>query len=233
MKTAIISGGSRGIGSACVRMFAESGYRVIFTYKNSGEEAGKLARGCGAEAVRCDMADPGAVSGVLGGVEADALVCCAGVSVTGLIQDMTDRDYDCIFDNNVRSVFNAVRAVVPGMIRRQRGSVVTVSSIWGRIGGSCESLYSASKGAVIAFTKALAQELGPSGIRVNCVAPGNIVTDMTLPLGEETLRSIADDTPLGRNGTPEDIASAVLWLASDASAFVTGQVLGADGGWRG
>lgn len=233
MKTVIITGGSRGIGAACVEAFAQSGWDVVFTYKNSAEKAKELKDASGARAVRCDMADPAAVKAALGSIDADALVCCAGVARSGLIQDMTDDDYDYLFDNNVRSVFNAVRAAVPGMIRRQSGCITAVSSVWGDVGGSCEALYSASKGAVSSLAKALAKELGPSGIRVNCVSPGNIITDMTLPLGEETLRDIAGDTPLCRNGRPEDVAAAILWLSSDGASFITGQTVGVDGGWRG
>ena len=161
----------------------------------------------------------------------DTLVCCAGIAQQKQIQDITDADWDDMFDVNVKGVYRCIQAVLPDMLRRNRGCIVTLSSMWGQVGASCESHYAASKAAVIALTQSLAKELGPSGIRVNCVAPGVIETDMTAPLGRDTLDALAQDTPLGRNGTPDDVARAISYLCSDAAAFVTGHTLSVNGGF--
>ena len=161
----------------------------------------------------------------------DTLVCCAGIAQQKQIQDITDADWDDMFDVNVKGVYRCIQAALPDMLRRNRGCIVTLSSMWGQVGASCESHYAASKAAVIALTQSLAKELGPSGIRVNCVAPGVIETDMTAPLGRDTLDALAQDTPLGRNGTPDDVARAISYLCSDAAAFVTGHTLSVNGGF--
>ena len=155
-------------------------------------------------------------------------MCNAGICYTGLMQDMPEADWDRIFDVNVKGIYHCVNAFLPGFLENQSGSIVTVSSMWGQVGASCEVAYSATKGAVIAMTKALAQELGPSGIRVNCVAPGVVLTDMCANVEPEILNDLASQASLGRNGTPEDIAKAILYLAD--APFVTGQVLGVSGG---
>ena len=159
----------------------------------------------------------------------DILICCAGICWYGLLQSMEEEAWDRIFDVNVKGVYNCVRAAMPGFLEHQRGSIVTVSSMWGRVGASCEAAYSATKGAVIALTKALAKELGPSGIRVNCVAPGVILTDMCANVSPEVLEELAEEAPLGRNGTPEDVARAMEYLA--LAEFITGHVLNVDGGF--
>ena len=161
----------------------------------------------------------------------DVLVNCAGVSDTRLLIDSTKDDYDFVFDTNMRGTYNTCKLVGREMLSNQSGKIINISSIWGLRGGSCESVYSASKGAIIAFTKALAKELGPNGINVNAVAPGFIQTDMTKYVTEEIRQEIMDNSALGRLGTPEDVASVVLFLASEKSEFVTGQVIGVDGGW--
>ena len=241
-RVALITGGSRGIGAACVRLFAERGYAVVFLYRSSGDAAGALVeelRGKGHDAAcwRCDVSDGEQVKSTIAEIlrlyhRVDVLVNNAGVAHIGLMTDMAEADWNRVFDTNIGGVFHVTQAVLPGMISRRQGSVVNVSSMWGEAGASCEVAYSAAKAAVIGFTKALAREVGPSGVRVNCVSPGLIATDMNAELDEDALRALADETPLGRVGTPEEVAQAALWLAEDGAAFVTGQVLGVSGGLR-
>ena len=161
----------------------------------------------------------------------DVLVNCAGVSDTRLLIDSTKEDYDFVFDINMRGTYNTCKLVGREMLSNQSGKIINISSIWGVLGGSCESVYSASKGAIIAFTKALAKEFGPNGINVNAVAPGFIQTDMTKNVTEEIRREIMNNSALGRLGTPEDVAGVVSFLASEKSNFITGQVISVDGGW--
>ena len=227
----LISGGSRGIGAACVRKFAREGWPVSLLYPTSPEQAESLCQETGAEALCADVADPAAVREAVAGRSFDALAACAGIASYGLFQLLPDADWERLLAVNLGGVRNCIGAVLPGMLHRHAGSIVTLGSVWGEVGGSCEAAYSASKGAISALTKALAKELGPSGIRVNCVSPGVIRTDMTERLGEETLRSLAEETPLGRIGTPEDVADAVYFLISEQARFITGQVLGVGGGF--
>jgi 3-oxoacyl-[acyl-carrier protein] reductase len=175
------------------------------------------------------VADCAAVKAALSGIDADVLICNAGIVHYGLMSMMEEAAWDRIFDVNVKGIFNCVNAAMPAFLRKQRGSVITVSSMWGQVGASCEAAYSATKGAVIALTKALAKELGPSGIRVNCVAPGVIETDMCASVDPEILASMAEENCVGRNGTPEDVAKAMVYLAD--AEFVTGQVLPVNGGY--
>ena len=240
LKTVWITGGSRGIGAAAVREFARAGWRAAFSYRSSEKAARALVQELAAEghtalAVRADMCVRAEVDACVREIHAafgpvDALVCNAGVAQQKLFQDITDADWDFIFDGNLKSAFYAVQAVLPDFFAAQKGSVVTVSSVWGVTGASCESHYAAAKSGLIGLTKSLAQELGPSGVRVNCVAPGVIDTDMNRGHSAETMRALAEETPLCRIGTPEEAAKAVFFLASDASAFITGQVLGVAGG---
>lgn len=226
----VITGGSRGIGAEAVRRFSALGHRVAFLYEKRHDAARAVAAETGAEAVCCDVADPEAVRAAFAALpEPDLLITCAGIAYAGLIQDTTDDQWRRIFDVNVGGVFHAVRAVVPGMVRRQRGCILTVASIWGQCGASMEVPYSATKGAVIAMTKALAQELGPSHIRVNCIAPGAVQTDMIAGYSAEALEAFRQETPLELLGTPAHIADAMVYLAS--AEFVTGQVLGVNGGY--
>jgi len=190
----------------------------------------------GAHAVCCDLSDSAAVQAMCGEIlrvyhRVDALVLSAGVSYTGLLTDMTDAQWHTVMDVNVSGAFYLIRALAPGMVSGRCGSIVTVSSMWGRVGASCEAAYSASKAALIGLTRALAKELGPSGVRVNCIAPGVIDTKMMDEHSEETKAILADETPLGRLGTPQDVAAAAAFLLSDEAAFITGQVLGVDGGY--
>lgn len=229
MKRVFITGGSRGIGAACVRAFAGRGDAVTFTYNKSEAAALALAREVGACAVRCDVTDIPALEGAIQAAgDVDVLINNAGISHVGLITDITYEEYRELFAVNTDAAFFATRAALPAMIRRGSGAVINISSMWGQVGASCEVAYSASKAALIGFTKALGREVGPSGVRVNCIAPGVIATDMNAHLSETDLAALAEETPLCRIGKPEEVARAALFLA-DAD-FVTAQVLGVDGG---
>ncbi len=240
MKSVLITGGSRGIGAAAARAFAREGYAVAVNYCRSRDTAEALAAqlrrdGAPALALGADVSDPAQAEDLVRRAQEelgclDVLVCNAGVSWTGLLSEMPDEDWRRVFAVNVDGVFYCVRAALPDMIRRKSGRIITLSSMWGVTGGSCEAAYSAAKAAVIGLTKALAKELGPSGITVNCVAPGVIDTDMNRALTPEDLDALAEQTPLGRIGTPEEAARAVLFLASDGADFLTGQVLQPNGG---
>ena len=240
-RIAVVTGGSRGIGAAVCAQLAREGYSVAVGCTAHKAQAQALAaslraQGCNALAVRADVRSREQVESLFAAVRAqlgvpDTLVCCAGIAQQKQIQDITDADWDDMFDVNVKGVYRCIQAALPDMLRRNRGCIVTLSSMWGQVGASCESHYAASKAAVIALTQSLAKELGPSGIRVNCVAPGVIETDMTAPLGRDTLDALAQDTPLGRNGTPDDVARAISYLCSDAAAFVTGHTLSVNGGF--
>ena len=230
MQTVVITGGSRGIGRAAVELFAARGDRVYFLYEKNQTAAQAVSQATGAQAIRCDVADTQAVQAAFAGLsDVDILICNAGICHYGLMQSMEEKDWDRIFAVNVKGIYNCVGAALPSFLKKHRGSIVTVSSMWGRVGASCEAAYSATKGAVIALTKALAKELGPSGIRVNCVAPGVILTDMCAQVEPEILEEMAQDTPVGRNGTPADVAQAMAYLAD--AEFVTGNVLNVDGGY--
>ena len=230
MKTVVITGGSRGIGAAAVERFAAAGDRVYFLYEKNHEAAKAVARKTDATAICCDVADSNAVRAAFAQIpDVDVLVCNAGICHSGLMSQMPESDWDRIFDVNVKGMYTCINAAMPHFLKKHAGSIVTVSSMWGQVGASCEAAYSATKGAVIALTKALAQELGPSGIRVNCVAPGVILTDMCANVDPGILAEMAEQTPVGRNGTPEDVAKAIEYLAS--AEFVTGQVLSVNGGY--
>ena len=226
----VVTGGSRGIGAATVRLLAARGDDVTFLYAKSDEAAAALSRETGARGIRADVADGEAVRAAFreaGAVQ--GLINCAGIAHQGLISQITEEEWDRLFAVNVRGIYHCVNAALPSMLHEQAGSIVNVASMWGQVGASCEVCYSATKGAVIAMTKALAKELGPSGIRVNCVAPGIIETDMLACYDREVLDELAEETPLGRNGTPEDVAKAIVQLLD--APFVTGQVLGVSGGF--
>ena len=230
MSTVMITGGSRGIGAAAVRLFAARGDQVYFLYEKDHAAAQAVAESTGATPICCDVADTQAVNAAFARLpELDILICNAGIVHYGLMSMMAESDWDRIFQVNVKGIYNCVNAATSLFLQKQAGSIVTVSSMWGQVGASCEAAYSATKGAVIALTRALAKELGPSGIRVNCVAPGVILTDMCASVDPEVLAEMAEETPVGRNGTAEDVAKAFAYLAE--ADFVTGQVIPVNGGY--
>ena len=229
LQTVVVTGGSRGIGAAVVERFAARGDRVYFLYEKNHEAARTVAEKTGAVPICCDVADAAAVKEAFVQIpEVDILVCNAGICWYGLLSTMPEDAWDRLFHVNVKGIYHCINAATPLFLQKHRGSVVTVSSMWGQVGASCEAAYSAAKGAVIALTKALAKELGPSGIRVNCVAPGVILTDMCANVDPQVLAELAEEAPVGRNGQAEDVAKAVEYLAD--AEFVTGQILGVSGG---
>ena len=230
MRTVVITGGSRGIGAAAVREFAARGDRVFFLYEKNHAAAKSVAAQTGATAICCDVADGEAVKAAFSQIpDVDILICNAGIMHFGLLSMMEESIWDRLFAVNVKGIYHCVNAAMPSFLKKHRGCVITVSSMWGQVGASCEAAYSATKGAVIALTKALAKELGPSGIRVNCVAPGVILTDMCANVEPDILQEMAEETPVGRNGKPEDVAKAFSYLAD--AEFVTGDVLSVSGGY--
>ena len=238
-KIALVTGSSRGIGRAVARKLAAEGYAVCVNYRVRQDCAEALVAeltgaGCRAMAVQADVSVRQQVNEMVRRVEdafgpVSLLVNNAGVSEQSMFQDVSDEMWHRYFAVNVDGAFYASQAVLPPMLHRHAGCIINISSIWGLRGASCEVTYSCTKHAIIGLTRSLAMELAPSGIRVNCVAPGVIETDMVKVLGEETLKDLAEQTPLGRLGKPEDIAAAVAYLASDKASFVTGQVLAVDG----
>lgn len=240
-RSALVTGASRGIGRAVAAVLAREGWAVCVNYLERRDAAESLVRelraqGRAAMAFQADIADREsadacvrAASEELGPVE--LLVNNAGISRQGLFQDLDDAAWDRLLAVNLTGPRNAVLAVLPHMLSEKRGCIVNISSMWGLRGASCEAAYAATKAGVIGLTRSLALELAPSGIRVNCVAPGCVETDMVRVLGEDTRRMLAEETPLGRLGRPEDVAEAVAFLASEKAAFITGQVLAADGGF--
>ena len=230
MSTVVITGGSRGIGAGAVERFAQRGDRVFFLYEKEHAAAKAVAEKTGAEAICCDVSDGAAVKAAFERIgDVDILICNAGIMHFGLLSMMEEETWDRLFDVNVKGIFHCVNAAMPSFLKKHSGCIITVSSMWGQVGASCEAAYSATKGAVIALTKALAKELGPSGIRVNCVAPGVILTDMCAHVEPEILAQLAEEAPIGRNGTVEDVAKAFTYLAD--AQFVTGQVLPVNGGF--
>lgn len=238
MSTVIITGSARGTGAATAALFADMGYNVVINYNTSEKEALELQKKLGEKSIAVHADVSTAEGAELLFAEAkkkfgfvDVLVNNAGVAQQKLFTDITKADYDRMFDCNVRSVFNCCQCALPDMIHNKYGRIINISSMWGVTGASCEVHYSASKAAVIGLTKALAREVAPSGITVNCIAPGVIDTPMNKGFDGETMAQLREETPVGRIGTPGDVARAVAFLADPNSSFITGQVLGVDGGF--
>lgn len=239
MKTVVITGGTRGIGRETVKLFAREGYRVAFLYLNSNDKAQELVDEVkeygDVMAVKCDVSDLSQVESAFNKIRSEfgkiyALVNNAGIAQQKLFTDITAQEWERMMGVNAGGVFNCCRAVLPDMIHEKDGRIINISSMWGQVGASCEVHYSASKAAVIGLTKALAKEVGPSGITVNCIAPGVIDTDMMSTFPDDVKKELSDETPLCRLGTSSDVAKAVLFLAGDGASFITGQVIGVNGG---
>ncbi len=236
MKNVLITGGSRGIGRACVEKFAREGFMVSFIYNNSDAQADELSAKTGAYAIKADISDPDeARAAVAKAIEkmgsVDILVNNAGISLIKLFTDTTDEDYYNIMNTNIGGTFFVTREVARNMISNHFGRIVNIGSMWGKVGASCEVAYSASKAAVEGFTKALAKELGLSGITVNCIEPGVIDTEMNTALDENTLKELCDETPIGRIGDACELAEFIFTIATEKSGFLTGQIIGFDGGF--
>ncbi len=241
LKNVLITGASRGIGRAASLLFAKNGYTVLVNYLNNESKATELcceikAFGGHALPLRFDVSNKEAAhNAILDATnkvgKIHTLINNAGISFDGLLTDTSENNWNRIFAVNVNGAYNCVTELLPDMIGKKRGCIINVSSIWGLVGASCEVAYSASKAAVIGFTKALAKEVGPSNVRVNCIAPGVIDTDMNSCYTISDMEALKNETPLGRIGTPEDIASLMLFLASDSASFITGQVISSNGGF--
>jgi 3-oxoacyl-[acyl-carrier protein] reductase len=236
MKNVLIVGGSRGIGRACVEKFAREGFMVSFIYNNSDAQADELSAKTGAYAIKADISDPNeARAAVAKAIDemgsVDILVNNAGISLIKLFTDTTDEDYYNVMNTNIGGTFFVTREVAKNMISNHFGRIVNIGSMWGKAGASCEVAYSASKAAVEGFTKALAKELGLSGITVNCIEPGVINTEMNASLDENTLKELCDETPIGRIGDAYEIAEFIFTIATEKSGFLTGQIIGFDGGF--
>lgn len=232
----LISGGDRGIGAAAARAFAAAGYQVAVLYHQNAAAAAALEQQLpGCIAIQCDVASRASCELAFHAVEqamgrVDVLVCNAGIAQQKLFTDITPAEWQRMLDVNLSGAFHLCQLALPGMIRRKQGRILTVSSMWGQTGGSCEVHYSAAKAGLIGLTKALAKEEGPSGITVNCVAPGVIETDMMAAFTAEDKAALAEETPVGRLGTPEEVAKLLVFLAGEDAGYITGQVFGVNGG---
>lgn len=238
---ALVTGGSGGIGQAIALRLSLAGCRVLVNYQHNEAATAQLcaqiqAGGGQAIAIQADVSQPEHVAAMFATAQAafgpvDILVNNAGLSHFGLITDITPTEWRRLFAVNVDGAFHCIQSALPSMVHNKQGCIINISSIWGIVGGSCEAAYSATKGAMIALSKALAKELGPSGVRVNCVAPGVIETAMNSRLNPTELAGLREETPLGCIGQPQDVAETVAWLASDAARFITGQVISPNGGF--
>ena len=236
-KVVLVTGGSRGIGAAAVEAFVQAGCRVALNYRASTAAAKALAARWPGQVllVQADVADPAQVEEMFHTVEAvfgpvEVLVCNAGIAQQKLFTDITPEEWQHMLDVNLSGAFHLCQLALPGMIRRKAGRILTVSSMWGQTGGSCEVHYSAAKAGLIGLTKALAKEEGPSGITVNCVAPGVIDTDMMAAFTAEDKAALAEETPVGRLGSADEVAQLLVFLAGESAGYITGQVFGVNGG---
>ena len=236
MKKVVITGGSRGIGRACVELFSDNDCAVAFIYRSNDEAAEDCADATGAYPIKADLSDPEEAQWAydkaveyLGGI--DVLVNNAGISESELVTDMTDSHWAKMINTNLSSAFYMSRAATADMVRQQSGNIINIGSVWGRCGASCESAYSASKAGLRGLTLSLAKELGPSGIRVNCVEPGVIDTDMNACYDDDDIDALCEETPLYRIGDPSEVAELVYFLASEKASFITAQIIGVDGGF--
>ena len=240
-RTVLVTGSSRGIGRAIAKAFAKQGDRVVINYIEQKEAAEQVKEeivrdGGRAIVVQCDVSDEQQVKKMITTIEhkfspVEVLVNNAGIAEMALFTDIETSTWERMFDVNVKGMYLCCKYVLPGMISRKKGKIVNISSVWGLVGASCETHYSATKGAILAFTKALAKEEGPSNIQVNAVAPGAVLTDMLSGFDEETLQMVADETPAGRLGQPEDIAETVVFLSSEKANVITGQIISPNGGF--
>ena len=234
MRNVIVTGGTRGIGAAVSREFIKNGDRVFAVYEKNDKAAQEFAADTGAIIIKADVSKKDGVSAVFNEVrkygKTDVLINNAGISEIKPFADITESDWDKIFCVNAKSAFLMSKEALSDMLVDKKGKIINISSIWGQTGGSCEVHYSASKAALIGFTKALAKELGLSGIQVNCVAPGVIKTDMNAHLSDDDISALKEEIPLNRIGIPEEVAKTVFFLASDAASYITGQVFGVNGG---
>lgn len=239
MKTAVVFGASGGIGKACVKALLEKGWNVYAGFNTNPRELEEIKNGIYRDnlvSFQCDISSLNetrkifdAVNSKFGSVE--AVINCSGISMRGLIQDLTPEELSLLIDTNIKGSYNVCRCAVESMLKNHRGSIVNMSSMWGETGASFEVAYSMTKAAVIGLTKALAKEVGPSGIRVNCISPGLIETPMNREIDEESKKIICEETPLMRIGTPLDVANTAVFLSEDTSSFITGQIIGVNGGY--
>ena len=239
-KVALVTGGSKGIGAAIVKQLCEDGYSVAINYNTSEQRALSLCSFCTSEGypvlpVKCDVSVAAEVDKMFSEIEeklgkVDVLVNNAGVSLWGLFDTVSDEEFAKVTGINLTGTFNCTRRAVPAMLQKKYGRIINISSVWGQVGASCEAVYSASKAGIIGLTKALAKEYAPSGITVNCIAPGVIDTEMMSRFSEEERAAICEEIPLGRMGTPEEVARAVSFFADEKNAYITGQILGVNGG---
>ena len=240
MKTALVTGGSRGIGAAAAKELARLGFKVCVNYVSNEGAAHEVERqikafGGTCRSYRADISNPSEVERMFSLIESemgsvDVLVNNAGISYIGLLQDMSESDIRRQINVNLFGAIYCSKCAAPDMIHKKDGVIINLSSMWGEVGASCEAVYSACKAGIIGFTKALAKELGPSGIRVNCVSPGVISTDMNSELSDETISELCEETPLLRIGTPDDVGKMIAFLASDDASFITGQIVSVNGG---
>lgn len=231
-KTVLINGGSRGIGAAIVKAFSKKGYQVFFTYAKSEESARMLANETGATAILADSRNESEIKNAVSVAgEVDILVNNAAVSSFSLLTDLSSSEWENLVSLNLTAPFLYCREALPHMIRNKWGRIINIVSMWGETGASCEAAYSATKAGLIGLTKALAKEVGPSSVTVNAVSPGLIDTEMNARLSSEDRSTLIEETPLSRIGSVEDVANAVLFLASDESSFITGDVLRVNGGF--